>query len=901
MSLLASLRATDERSMSLGQYNIKDPLTGIFSAPSVNAGVNVNEYTALNYSAVWAAVQRISGDVGSLPLVLYKRVGAGKEPLRDHPLYRLLHDQPNPEMTAVVFRETLQAHLLTWGNAYAEIEWRVGGGARALWPISPNRVTPERDAGGRLYYKVQNSNGREVFIEPENMLHIPGLGFDGTCGYSVIRIARESIGLGIATERFGGAFFGNGTTFGGILTHPGRLSDTSRKNIRDSIKAMHGGVDRAHKFGLFEEGMTFTQLGVKPDDAQFLETRKFQVTEIARWFQIPPHMLADLERATFSNIEQQQIDYYTGTLRRWLVRWEQEINRKLVLQSNTQFVEHVIDGLLRGDIESRYAAYAVGRTWGWLSADDVRAKENQNPLPDGSGAIYMVPTNMAPADKIHKLVDAQIKQMETPAPAPGDSGDSSRTAAVIAELRAQIESLGTHRAAAEQVVDALAQREVAIATITAQLDEARKEMVSIQKHIDSGVSRTTAQADKLDEMWWKHEDAAARLDAALAAHVRERDDLVRELEAIRDAATADREARQAAEVKAQTAISERDALQIEFRHAQEQHHVSVDTERTERARLQAELTRHVDLVSALESDVADRTRQLDDLNDARDVAVKAAEDARDAERAALSDKVVSVTEATAARQAVTEADTRAAAAVEAATEAARQAGEAAAMRDVAVRDLADIRGQLETARTELTQTVAERADAVLKLEAELQAAKVALERERQRAEAEAAARADAEAKAGQVERALTAHRQSETERMAAVIGAHRALVADVVGRMVRRQAERARRYQATPEKLRRWLETFATVEEPICVEAMLPAVRTHLAWMRSDVDPATVAADFAKRHLELFAARLRSAADSEGEDFHVTLEAVLQRWEADRPGEVADGILQEGIAHVRAR
>jgi HK97 family phage portal protein len=469
-------------------------LARLWADPPVTSGVAVNEQTALNYSAVWAAVQRISGDVGSLPLVLYKRVGDGKEPLRDHPTYRLLHDQPNPDMTAVVFRETLQAHLLTWGNAYAEIEWRGDGRPNALWPIEPNRVTPERTAGGGLRYKVQGYNKADVYFAPEDMLHIPGLGFDGTCGYSVIQKARESIGLGIAMEKFGGAFFGNGTTFGGILTHSARLSDAARKNIRESFNSKHQGVHRAHNFALLEEGMTYTPLGVPPDDAQFLETRRFQVTEIARWFQIPPHMLADLERATFSNIEQQQIDYYTGTLRRWLVRWEQEINRKLVLQQGTQFVEHVIDGLLRGDIESRYAAYAVGRQWGWLSADDVRSKENLNPLPSDAGKIYLVPINMAPADRINEVIDAQV----APAPAPvvGGGGVRSGDAEIVEK---SITALAEQRESVDRILEALILREAAIKETEARLAEAGIELGRIGRQLSVAVTAPEADIVRLQE------------------------------------------------------------------------------------------------------------------------------------------------------------------------------------------------------------------------------------------------------------------------------------------------------------------------------------------------------------------------------------------------------------------
>jgi HK97 family phage portal protein len=807
----------------------------------VSSGVSVNEQTALNYSAVWAAVQRISGDVGSLPLVLYRRVGDGKEPLRDHPTYKLLHDQPNPDMTAVVFRETMQAHLLTWGNAYAEIEWRGDGRPQALWPIDPSRVTPERDAGGNLYYKVQNYSKADMKFAPENMLHIPGLGFDGTCGYSVISKARESIGLGLAMERFGGAFFGNGATLGGILTHPGRLSDQAKKGLRESFNAKHRGVDRAHNVGSLEENMTYTPLGVPPDDAQFLESRKFQVAEIARWFQVPPHMLADLDRSAFSNIEQQQIDYYTGTLRRWLVRWEQEINRKLVLQQGTQFVEHVIDGLLRGDIESRYAAYAVGRQWGWLSADDVRAKENMNPLPAEAGRIYLVPINMAPADRINEVIDKQVE----PAPKPVvRSNGEDMTPAVLAQLE-----------------------------------------LLRQEHADRIAQMIAAQAE----------------DRAVVAQT---------VDALKDAASLDRADKVQAEFN--EAVSRKDAadarltledLQAVWLQAQQQHQARVEAEQIERARLQAELTRQTEIVTALEGDVQDRTVQLDTARDAKAKAELEADTLRGVAAALATDKAVSDAEKDAAIALALKADERALDAQDAARLAGVALAEAKAAREASTDVLAMAQAELLATRDELSKHAkenADRAEAVLRLDAEIETAKAAAALDRERADAARAALEETETRAATAEGGLKAARDEAALRLASVLGSHRALIADAVGRMARRQAEKARRYQATPEKLRRWLETFATVEAPICVEAMLPAVRTHLAWMQSTADPATVTTGLVKAHLDAFEARLKSAADAEPDEFHATLEAVLQRWEVDRPTEVADAILQEGIAYVRA-
>jgi HK97 family phage portal protein len=389
------------RSFWIGEIPSRDPmLAQYFGSPPVRSGVSVSESTALNYSAFWAAVQSIAGTVASLPLFLYRRLpNGGKERASASRLYRLLHDEFNPEMGSMVARETMQAHVLTWGNAYAEIERNQKGEPLRLWPLRPDLVRPERAPSGAVVYRVTSINGPDVLVPYEDMLHIPGLGWDGLYGYSVIRKARETIGLGLATEQFGALFFGNGGWPGIIAQHPGKLSQEAHKRLKDSLNEAVQGT-KAHSLIVTEEGIKVEKVGIPPDDAQFLSTRQFQVTEIARWFNMPPHKLRDLSHATFSNIEEQNIDWVSDTLRPWLVRWEQELNRKLIrpLERNLQFTEHLVDGLMRGRTNERYAAYAVGRQWGWLSADDIRELENMNPLPDGQGQIYLVPLNMQSAE-----------------------------------------------------------------------------------------------------------------------------------------------------------------------------------------------------------------------------------------------------------------------------------------------------------------------------------------------------------------------------------------------------------------------------------------------------------------------------------------------------------------------
>jgi HK97 family phage portal protein len=393
------------RSFWVTGISARDPVLAKFFGPGPTiSGESVSEFTALNVSAVWAAVQSIAGSIASLPLIHYKRLPTGgKTRFTESRLHRVLHDELNPEMSAMVGRETLQGHVLLWGNCYAEIQRNDLGQVVALWPIEPHRVTPRRRSpDGPIEYRVLNESGGTVTIPADRMFHIPGLGFDGIEGHSVVSKARQTIGLAMATERFGSTFFGQGTWFGGALSHPRSLSQTARKNLETSLRERHESAAQAHKFVLLEEGMTWTNTTMPLDDAQFLQTRRFQIVEIARWFNMPPHKLRDLERATFSNIEQQSIEWVVDTLRPWLVRWEQEINRKLIapLERRQQFAEHLVDALLRGDQATRFGAYAVGRQWGWLSANDVLELENRNPLSAAEGDTYLVPANMMDANRI---------------------------------------------------------------------------------------------------------------------------------------------------------------------------------------------------------------------------------------------------------------------------------------------------------------------------------------------------------------------------------------------------------------------------------------------------------------------------------------------------------------------
>ncbi len=374
---------------------------GRFLSLSSKTGVNVTEDTALKSTAVWACVRLISETVASLPLILYERMERGKKRAFNHPLYSLLHDTPNPEMSAFTFREIMQSHLLTWGNCYSEIDYGPDGYGngypKGLWPLLPDRMTVKREKGVLKYY-YQLPSGEQVIIPAYRVLHIPGMGYDGLVGYSPIRMAREAIGLSLATEEFGARFFSNGSTFGGFLEHPGKLSAEAQERLLKSFEEKNQGLDKAHRLSILEEGLKYQQVGIPPEDAQFIETRKFQISEIARFFHIPPHMIGDLDKATFSNIEHQTIEFIVYTMRPWLVRWEQMIGRKLMVPKDRQqyFAEFLIEGLLRGDSAARSQFYNQMFMVGAFSPNDIREKENMNPIEGGDN--YYIPLNMIPAN-----------------------------------------------------------------------------------------------------------------------------------------------------------------------------------------------------------------------------------------------------------------------------------------------------------------------------------------------------------------------------------------------------------------------------------------------------------------------------------------------------------------------
>lgn len=389
------------------------------------SGKPVNERTAMQTTAVYACVRILAEAVASLPLHVYEyQDDGGKKLVHDHPLYYLLHDEPNPEMTSFVFRETLMSHLLIWGNAYAQIIRDGAGRVLGLYPLLPDKMDVQRDDRGNIYYVYsRNSDENPMFkeygdirLKAEDVLHIPGLGFDGLIGYSPIAMTKNAVGMTLACEEYGASFFANGANPGGVLEHPGVLKDPSK--VRESWNSVYRGVNNAHKIAVLEEGMKYQQIGIPPEEAQFLETRKFQINEIARLYRIPPHMVGDLDKSSFSNIEQQSLEFVKYTLDPWVIRWEQSLQRSLLLpgEKGKYFIKLNVDGLLRGDYQSRMNGYAVGRQNGWFSANDIREMENMNPIPDEQGGnLYLINGAMTKLEDAGAFAKTDTGQQNTPA------------------------------------------------------------------------------------------------------------------------------------------------------------------------------------------------------------------------------------------------------------------------------------------------------------------------------------------------------------------------------------------------------------------------------------------------------------------------------------------------------
>lgn len=387
-------QGTESRSITAGM--------GAFLPAPVMSGIAVTPETSLTLTAVYSAINVLSTDVASLPLEVATRLpGGGHQPVTDDPRYNLVYCEPNEDTTSIRYRTAAMGHVLGWGNSYSRIERLRDGytpGALKLLSPRPTDTRPERTRDGRLVYTTEGGRGPTLLAE--DVIHIAGLGWDGLIGYSPIAFARQAVGLGIAAEQFGAAFFGNGTTPGGFLKKPTKMTPDAMARLRDQWERVHQGTINAHRTVVLEEGLTWEKMTVDPEAAQFLESRKFQVLEIARIFNLPPHKIGDYSQSHRANVEESNLDYLITTLRPWLVTIEQELNKKLFTSDERReglHVVHNMDDLLRGNTQARTQKNESMRRAGVISADEWRQSEGLNPIgPEKGGDLYLVQSQNVP-------------------------------------------------------------------------------------------------------------------------------------------------------------------------------------------------------------------------------------------------------------------------------------------------------------------------------------------------------------------------------------------------------------------------------------------------------------------------------------------------------------------------
>ena len=430
MGFLRWLGFQDKPEMPDIQNNVRDSGT-LFVFGKADSGENVDERSAMQIATVYACVRLLAESVASLPLHLYREMeNGGKEKARDHPLYRILYRQPNPEMTSFSFREVMLTHLLLWGNSYAQIIRDGRNNVLGLYPLLPENMEIDRMENGELYYiyhaytdEKPGETNKDIYFRRNEILHIPGLGFNGLVGFSPIAMMKNTLGSAIAVEKYGSAFFRNGARPAGVLEHPHVLKDPQK--IRDNWMDTYGGSSNAHKIAVLEEGMSYKPISLPPEDSQFLSTREFDVEEICRIFRVPPHLVQDLKRSTFNNIEHQGISFVQYTLMPWLERFEQAIIKDVLLEKeqDVYFPKFNVDGLLRGDYESRMRGYAVGFANGFLSPNDIRRLENMNPIPNGD--VYVTNGSYV---KLEDIGAAYLeKGVQTPSQASGEESKEEET------------------------------------------------------------------------------------------------------------------------------------------------------------------------------------------------------------------------------------------------------------------------------------------------------------------------------------------------------------------------------------------------------------------------------------------------------------------------------------------
>jgi len=842
------LAGVHQRGTWSGPFNFKDPaLNEIYGMGArTQAGPLITELTAFMCAAFWNGVDQISSDVGKMPLNLLIRLdGGGSEPYIKSKTYKLLKFRPNPETGSLVLRRTMTAHALVYGNGYAEIVRDGIGRPTSLWLLHPKRVRP-------FYTNEQEKSGLRYLLDgekelsPMDVLHINGLSDDAVVGYNLVSIAREALGLALASQQFASAFFGNGTRFGGVLSTEQEIDADQEKEIRERVEAIHAKADRAFRLLVLGGGFKFEGTGTKPNDAQMSEIRDQQVQEIARFLNMPLHKLklAIPGAVSYASVEMADLDYYKGPILTWSTVWEQELDAKLIpsLEWSRQYFRHNSNAFLRGDIKSRYEALGIALDKGVINANQWRELEDMNPQEGQQGNLYFIQSGFIPKNKSEELVQSQIDKNNQPPAAPpspgGNGGDSNAVReaierfdaaqALVEEARAKYQTEHDARVAAESVTSTT--KEELLRRMTGEA-EAR---IALQA-IEVIAADRAADVDRLKA-------ALSRAEAELAG------------------------ANESGEVA-------REAL------ARASQTISVQQSRLE------ELDAELRAARAAEAEAVTRAA------DASALAVAAEQIARDAtsEREALK---------AAAAQARTDAD---AAQAEAVTlEQERQRLEAA------WRDADTLARETSQYAEALKAAAVASADVV----AALQASDEARRREMDDLARSLAAATDralgAETRASALETAGTtaaaeakAKRAAEIARLTALIASIRALIVDVMRRLVERETDRARSRQQSPEKLRAWVATFYGSFEESFVDAILPAIRVHLSWKGSTEDQRDMAASLAQRYCEDSKRQLSAFFGSTTDDFQVAVDHLLRRWEKDRPDAIADALLEEEIAHLR--
>lgn len=409
------------------------------SVETAASGVSVNPQKAMTLSALWACVSKRAETIGCLPLSVYEHVS--REEVREateHPLYQVLHNRWNEYTPSLIGRETQQAHCDTWGNGSSEIVKNGLGDVTALYNVTPNRITPKVDANGRRYFEWIDDNGNPKPISPDRILHLPGLSFDAMCGYSPTKVHKEAIGLGLATEKFGATFFGNGVRPGGVFKHPGKMSDPGHARLQQSLMEEHGGPDKAHRVIILEEGMDWQAQGMSPENAQFLETRQFQRVDVCIIFKVPPPLIGDFTHGTYNNSEQAGIWFAQHTISPICTRWEQVMNWQLFrpTERGRFFVKFNLDALLRGDFLSRTQALKEQFQSGKLSLNEWRRIDDMNPIDDPAADLHFVQAQMIPISM------AASGAAMNKAQAPKDNQQNARAGVIDAHRKMLASTMG---------------------------------------------------------------------------------------------------------------------------------------------------------------------------------------------------------------------------------------------------------------------------------------------------------------------------------------------------------------------------------------------------------------------------------------------------------------------------